>query len=91
MRAKRATHVLLDQVRIIHEGGDAIIDHAEANVCSARFGSPHRVDERRRDSRSVQRDPRRCERRTPKNDLRLVVAVLLYPPNEKPRAGRDEN
>ncbi len=36
MRPKRPTHVLLDQLRITREGGDAIIDHADENVCGAR-------------------------------------------------------
>jgi hypothetical protein len=36
MRAKRPTHVLIDQVRITREGGDAIIDHADATVYGAR-------------------------------------------------------
>jgi hypothetical protein len=34
---KKPTHVLIDQVRITREGGDAIIDHADANVAGARF------------------------------------------------------
>ena len=37
MRPKRPTHVLIDQVRITREGGDAIIDHADANVSGARI------------------------------------------------------
>ena len=36
MRPKRPIHILIDQVRITREGGDAIIDHADANVSGAR-------------------------------------------------------
>jgi len=36
MRPKRPIHVLIDQVRITREGGDAIIDHADANISGAR-------------------------------------------------------
>ena len=36
MRPKRPTHILIDQVRITREGGDAIIDHANANLSGAR-------------------------------------------------------
>ena len=37
MRAKRPTHVLIDQVRITREGNDAIIDHADAELSGARI------------------------------------------------------
>ncbi len=37
MRPKKPTHVLIDQVRIAHEGSDAIIDHADANFSGARI------------------------------------------------------
>jgi len=37
MRPKRPTHVLMDQVRITREGGDAIIDHADANLSGERI------------------------------------------------------
>jgi hypothetical protein len=37
MGLKRPTHRLSDQVRITREGGDAIIDHADANVSGARM------------------------------------------------------
>jgi len=37
MRPKRPIHVLIDQVRITREGGDAIIDHADTNVSGARI------------------------------------------------------
>jgi hypothetical protein len=37
MRAKRPTHILMDQVRIAREGNDAIIDHADANLSGARI------------------------------------------------------
>ena len=36
MRPKRPTHILIDQVRITGEGGDAIINHANANLSDAR-------------------------------------------------------
>ena len=37
MRPKMPSHVLLDHVRITREGGDAIIDHADANLSVARI------------------------------------------------------
>jgi hypothetical protein len=37
MRPKRPTHILMDQVRITPEGGDAIIDRADANLSGARI------------------------------------------------------
>jgi hypothetical protein len=37
MRPKKPTHVLIDQVRITREGNDAVIDHADANLCGARI------------------------------------------------------
>jgi hypothetical protein len=37
MRPKKPTHVLIDQVRIARDGNDAIIDHADANLSSARI------------------------------------------------------
>jgi hypothetical protein len=37
MRAKKPTHVLLDQVRITREGNDAIVDPADANLAGARI------------------------------------------------------
>ncbi len=36
MSPKWPTHVLINQVRITREGGDAIIDHADAKVSGAR-------------------------------------------------------
>jgi len=43
MRPKRPIHVLIDQVRITREGGDAIIDHADANVSGARVAIGPRI------------------------------------------------
>jgi hypothetical protein len=37
MCPKRPIHVLLDQVRITREGGDAVIDHADANISGVRI------------------------------------------------------
>jgi hypothetical protein len=37
MCPKRPIHVLLDQVRITREGGDAVVDHADANISGVRI------------------------------------------------------
>ena len=36
MRLKKPTHVLIDQVRITRDGNDAIIDHADPKLLTAR-------------------------------------------------------